>query len=119
MARPQESQLRKGVLELAVLALIARSEPIGAYGGALVEQLAARPTLAAPQGTVCPLLTRLRQQGTVETTWRESPTGPPRRYYRLTPDGVRRLSAQRSTWQALTSDMAAVLRDPAGKDTQS
>ena len=97
----------------------ARSEPTGAYGGALVEQLAARPTLAAPQGTVYPLLSRLRQQGTVETTWQESPTGPPRRYYRLTPDGVRRLSAQRSTWQALTSDMAAVLRDPAGKDTQS
>ena len=119
MARPQESQLRKGALELAVLALIARSEPTGAYGGALVEQLAARPTLAAPQGTVYPLLSRLRQQGTVETTWQESPTGPPRRYYRLTPDGVRRLSAQRSTWQALTSDMAAVLRDPAGKDPQS
>ena len=116
MARPQESQLRKGALELAVLALIARSEPTGAYGGALVEQLAARPTLAAPQGTVYPLLSRLRAAGVVETTW---PTGPPRRYYRLTPDGVRRLSAQRSTWQALTSDMAAVLRDPAGKDTQS
>lgn len=119
MARPRESQLRKGALELAVLALIARSEPDGVYGGALVGRLAARPALAAPQGTIYPLLSRLRRQGIVETAWRESPAGPPRRYYRLTPDGVRRLSAQRSTWQALTSDMAAVLRDPAGKDTQS
>ena len=42
MARPRESQLRKGALELAVLALIARSEPDGVYGGALVERLAAR-----------------------------------------------------------------------------
>ena len=118
MARPQESQLRKGVLELAVLALIARSEPIGAYGGALVEQLAARPTLAAPQGTVYPLLSRLRRQGIVETTWRESPAGPPRRYYRLTPDGAGRFSQQRATWRSLASDMADVLKDPAGKDTQ-
>ena len=74
MARPRESQLRKGALELAVLALIARSEPEGVYGGALVESLAARPALAASQGTIYPLLSRLRQQGTVETTWQESPT---------------------------------------------
>ena len=78
MARPRESQLRKGALELAVLALIARSEPEGVYGGALVESLAARPALAASQGTIYPLLSRLRRQGIVETTWRESPAGPPR-----------------------------------------
>ena len=114
MARPRESQLRKGALELAVLALIARSEPEGVYGGALVESLAARPALAASQGTIYPLLSRLRRQGIVETTWRESP----RRYYRLTPDGVRRLGEQRATWRSLASDMAGVLKDPAGKDTQ-
>ena len=118
MARPRESQLRKGALELAVLALIARSEPEGVYGGALVERLAARPALAASQGTIYPLLSRLRQQGTVETTWQESPTGPPRRYYRLTPDGAGRFSQQRATWRSLASDMADVLKDPAGKDTQ-
>ena len=118
MARPRESQLRKGALELAVLALIARSEPEGVYGGALVESLAARPALAASQGTIYPLLSRLRRQGIVETTWRESPAGPPRRYYRLTPDGVRCLGEQRATWRSLASDMAGVLKDPAGKDTQ-
>ena len=118
MARPRESQLRKGALELAVLALIARSEPEGVYGGALVESLAARPALAASQGTIYPLLSRLRRQGIVETTWRESPAGPPRRYYRLTPDGAGRFSQQRATWRSLASDMADVLKDPAGKDTQ-
>ena len=119
MARPRESQLRKGALELAVLALIARSEPDGVYGGALVGRLAARPALAVPQGTIYPLLSRLRRQGIVETTWRESPAGPPRRYYRLTPDGAGRFSEQRATWRALVSDMADVLKDPAGKDVQS
>ncbi len=104
-----EPQLRKGALELAVLTLVRRAEPDGIYGGALVEELAALPTLAAPQGTVYPLLSRLRAAGVVETTWQESPSGPPRRYYLLTEAGRERLAAQRRVWLALSRDMAALL----------
>ncbi len=108
-----EPQLRKGALELAVLALVERAEPDGIYGGALVEELAALPTLAAPQGTVYPLLSRLRAAGVVETTWQESPSGPPRRYYLLTEAGRERLAAQRRVWLALSRDMATILGGPA------
>ncbi|ARD41294.1 PadR family transcriptional regulator [Actinomyces gaoshouyii] len=104
-----EPQLRKGALELAVLALVERAKPDGIYGGALIEELAAFPALAAPQGTVYPLLSRLRAVGVVETTWQESPSGPPRRYYLLTQAGRERLAAQRRVWLALSRDMTALL----------
>lgn len=63
------SQLRKGVLELAVLGLLAE-EP--RYGSSLVDDLAGRPGLAITAGTVYPLLARLAKAGSVTTTWRES-----------------------------------------------
>ncbi len=50
------------------------------------------------EGTLYPLLGRLRREGVVETTWRESPSGPPRRYYRLTPTGRTPLDAFLSEW---------------------
>ncbi|WP_159624891.1 PadR family transcriptional regulator [Actinomyces sp. zg296] len=113
-----EPQLRKGALELAVLALVERAEPDGIYGGALIEELSALPTLTAPQGTVYPLLSRLRAAGVVETTWQESPSGPPRRYYLLTEAGRERLAAQRRVWLALSRDMAALL-DSAATTTRA
>lgn len=56
--------------------------------------------LVASEGTIYPLLTRLRQQGLVETTWRESTEGPPRRYYRLTEDGRIALASFAHQWKA-------------------
>jgi PadR family transcriptional regulator PadR len=50
------------------------------------------------EGTIYPLLSRLRRDGLVETTWRESSTGPPRRYYRLTKDGRASLAAFKDEW---------------------
>lgn len=103
-------QLRKGALEIAVLALVAAGErDAGVYGGALVEELGHFPSLAAKQGTVYPLLSRLRQHGLVSTTWQESPSGPPRRYYRLTEAGRARLTSQQDTWRSLAQDMSRIL----------
>ncbi|MEV5880624.1 PadR family transcriptional regulator [Streptomyces sp. NPDC052101] len=82
-ASKAESQLRKGVLEYCVLAIL-RDGP--RYGVELLETLAVN-VMTTSQGTIYPLLSRLRRDGLVETHWQESPSGPPRRYYELTPSG--------------------------------
>ena len=78
------SQLRRGVLEYCVLAALRDGEH---YGFELVKTLAAADGLLTSEGTIYPLLARLRRDGTVETKWRESAAGPPRRYYSLTTNG--------------------------------
>jgi PadR family transcriptional regulator, regulatory protein PadR len=90
-----ESQLRKGVLEYCVLGLL-RDGP--RYGIELLEKLAETGVLATSQGTAYPLLSRLRRDGLVATSWRESPTGPPRRYYELTETGAASLREFTRTW---------------------
>ena len=89
------SQLRRGVLEFCVLALLRDDER---YGFEIVRPLSEANGLVTTEGTVYPLLARLRKEGVVETTWRESPSGPPRRYYRLTPAGRSLLDAFMTEW---------------------
>ena len=89
--------LRRGTLEYCVLALLAGSPR---YGVELVRDLAADRALTATEGTLYPLLSRLRRTGWVETSWQESPIGPPRRYYTLTPEGQRELHRFRTEWVA-------------------
>ncbi len=102
------TQLRKGSLELAVLALLA-AQP--RYGADIVDDLATRPGLEASAGTIYPLLTRLKNSQLVETTWRESPVGPPRKYYSLTPSGRKQLAIQRDAWLALSRALATLLKE--------
>ena len=89
------SQLRRGVLEFCVLALLREGER---YSYELVRALGDADGLVTTEGTLYPLLGRLRREGVVETTWRESPSGPPRRYYRLTPDGQIALDGFVTEW---------------------
>jgi PadR family transcriptional regulator, regulatory protein PadR len=89
------SQLRRGVLEFCVLALLRDGEH---YGFEIVRKLSEADGLVTTEGTLYPLLGRLRKEGTVETTWRESSSGPPRRYYRLTPAGRSLLDAFATEW---------------------
>ncbi|MGI5485043.1 PadR family transcriptional regulator [Streptomyces lavendofoliae] len=91
------SQLRRGVLEFCVLALLRDGE---GYGVELVRKLGAIEALATSEGTIYPLLSRLRRQGLVTTVWRESPAGPPRRYYDLTPAGHHALGGFSQEWAA-------------------
>jgi PadR family transcriptional regulator, regulatory protein PadR len=70
------------------------------YGVELVTQLAAQTALTTSEGTLYPLLSRLRRSGWVATTWQESPAGPPRRYYELTRQGKEALAHFRSEWVA-------------------
>ena len=89
------AQMRKGTLQYCVLALLADDER---YGFDLVRSLAETDGMVTSEGTIYPLLSRLRRDGLVETTWRESTSGPPRRYYRLTAAGRASLDAFKDEW---------------------
>ena len=100
------SQVRRGVLELCVLALLSRQP---SYGYEIVATLAGWTPLAAGENTLYPLLRRLKSDGQLETFEAPSPTGPPRQYYRLTAAGHARLLTLQSEWSALASAVDAYL----------
>jgi PadR family transcriptional regulator PadR len=78
------AQMRRGAIEYCVLALLRNDER---YGFELTRELANFDGLVTSEGTIYPLLSRLRQDELVETFWQESLQGPPRRYYRITEKG--------------------------------
>ncbi len=102
------SQMRKGTVELAILALLARRDY---YGGELVDELATFPGLDAASGTVYPILKRMAKSGHLTTRWEESPAGPPRKYYALTASGNAELASLSSEWNQLQSALNALLAD--------
>ncbi|HEY7283060.1 MAG TPA: PadR family transcriptional regulator [Actinomycetota bacterium] len=89
------AQMRRGTLEFCVLALLRDGER---YGFDLVRALGAVDGMVTSEGTIYPLLSRLRRDRLVETSWQESPSGPPRRYYRLTDAGRAALEAFAGEW---------------------
>jgi PadR family transcriptional regulator PadR len=97
-----QSQLRRGVIELLVLALIDR-EPT--YGYEIVTALEGMPQLAVSEGTVYPLLRRLRKERLLDTFWQESAAGPPRQYYKLTAEGRRYLETLRREWRTASASV--------------
>jgi PadR family transcriptional regulator PadR len=101
-----EAQLRKGLVELAVLATIAPGET---YGYQIVERLRAVEGLALTESTVYPVLTRLARDGALAVRSEPSPAGPPRRYYTLTPDGVRRFQSMARGWSAVSASVSKLL----------
>jgi PadR family transcriptional regulator PadR len=103
---PALSQLRRGVLEYCVLALLRQQER---YGFELVRSLSAVDGLVTSEGTIYPLLTRLRKEALVTTFWRESDSGPPRRYYRLTHAGGAALAAFSDDWARFRDGVDALL----------
>jgi PadR family transcriptional regulator PadR len=90
------AQMRRGTLQYCVLSLLADEER---YGFDLVRGLAETDGMVTSEGTIYPLLSRLRRVGLVESTWQESPTGPPRRYLRLTVRGRAALEGFRLVWR--------------------
>jgi PadR family transcriptional regulator PadR len=102
------TQMRKGALEYCVLALLNRREM---YGLELVRTLAEVDGMVLSEGTLYPLLSRLRKDQLVDTTWQESATGPPRRYYRLTNKGRRALTDFTTEWRRYRDAVDALLDD--------
>jgi PadR family transcriptional regulator, regulatory protein PadR len=89
------TQLRRGVLEYCVLSLLAREK---VYGFDIVRKLSEVEELVTSEGTIYPLLSRLRRDGWVQTTWAESAEGPPRRYYTITDAGSHALAGFLHDW---------------------
>jgi PadR family transcriptional regulator, regulatory protein PadR len=100
------TELRRGVLEHCVLAVMLQKE---SYAFEIVRVLSKAGGLVTSEGTIYPLLARLRRDGLVDTTWRESESGPPRRYYRLTREGQRALRAFVGDWTRFRDAVDAVL----------
>lgn len=89
------TQLRKGLLELCVLSTLKGNR---LYGYDIVKRLGAIDGLVMGEGTVYPILSRFRRDGLVEATLEESPEGPARKYYRLTPRGRQLLATMQAAW---------------------
>ncbi|MCC7407540.1 MAG: PadR family transcriptional regulator [Phycisphaeraceae bacterium] len=88
-------QLRKGLVELCVMAALRDGE---AYGYELVQRLSQTDGMAVTESTVYPILARMAEANLVHVRKAESPNGPPRRYYRLTPLGQQRLREMLEQW---------------------
>ena len=101
------SQLRRGVLEFCVLALLADDER---YGFDLVRTLGSVEGMAVSEGTLYPLLSRIRREGLVVTTWRDSTSGPPRKYYSLTARGQKALASFAQEWTRFRDDVDRIFK---------
>ncbi|NDL59466.1 PadR family transcriptional regulator [Phytoactinopolyspora mesophila] len=113
---PSEAQiltnLRRGSLEYCILALLRDGER---YGLDIAQHLT-DGVLLAGEGTLYPLLSRLRKGGLVATSWQESSTGPPRRYYSLTADGREALRVFESAWVPFRAAVDAVVGHKVDRD---
>lgn len=89
--------MRKGVLEFCILSVLQRGE---AYPSDILSALK-DARLIVVEGTLYPLLTRLKNDGLLTYRWEESQQGPPRKYYKLTDDGKQFLGELRKTWDDL------------------
>lgn len=99
------TQVRKGVLELCVLRVLADGR---LYGYDIVKRLRGVRGLVIREGTVYPILSRLKKEGFVRTEIQESPEGPPRKYYELTAAGAEQLGEMRSSWEELVASIATL-----------
>lgn len=89
--------MRKGLLEYCILSIISRNE---AYASDILETLKDAELLVV-EGTLYPLLTRMKNEGLLSYRWQESTGGPPRKYYTLTDEGVELLSQLDLEWQTI------------------
>ena len=101
-----EAQLRKGCLEMAVLAALA---PARSYGLEIIRTLEKHSDLVLSEGTVYPILNRLREDGLVTSSWVESESGHPRKYYSLTRKGYDRATRMAEVWLQFTAGVNALI----------
>jgi PadR family transcriptional regulator len=102
-----EVQLRKGCLELAILASFWGGR---LYGLELLRGLEKESELVITEGTVYPLLSRLRAEGLLDAEWVEAELGHPRKYYRLTATGRRRAIAMAQIWSRFSANLDGLLK---------
>jgi PadR family transcriptional regulator PadR len=101
-----EAQLRKGCLDLVILAVLWNER---LYGLEILRRLEQVAGLDLAEGTLYPILMRLKQEGLLESTWVEAETGHPRKYYRLTRAGRHRTSQMCQSWEEFSQGIARLL----------
>jgi PadR family transcriptional regulator PadR len=101
-----EIQVRKGGLGLAVLAIL---WPERLYGLEILRRLESQAGLSIPEGTIYPLLSRMKAEGLVDSEWVEADAGHPRKYYRLTEPGRVRVLEMAGSWRTFAAGLERLL----------
>lgn len=100
-----KQQMRKGVLELCILSILSQGD---AYPTEIIEKLK-ETKLVVVEGTLYPLLTRLKNTGLLTYRWEESSSGPPRKYYKLTEIGEQYLKELQLSWRELVEAVSKTI----------
>ena len=101
----QNTQMRRGVLELCILSIIAEKD---AYASDIITKLK-EARLIVVEGTLYPLLTRLKNDSLTVYRWEESKSGPPRKYHQITESGLSLLAELKTDWQSLVSSVESII----------
>lgn len=101
-----ESQMRKGFLEFPVLLIIGAKT---SYAPDILKQLKSANLLVV-EGTLYPLLSRLRRHGLVDYSWEESRSGPPRKYYEITTEGRDVIKKLEASWETLARSVSTLIK---------
>lgn len=99
-----KAQMRKGILEYCILLILSHEDR---YAPQIIAELKAAEMIVV-EGTLYPILTRLKNQGLLTYRWEESPQGPPRKYYSLTPEGREALMGLNEAWDELIGQIANI-----------
>lgn len=102
-----KAQMRKGVLELCILSLLKEKD---AYASDIIEHLK-NAQMIVVEGTLYPLLTRLKNAKLLAYRWEESKSGPPRKYYSLTKDGEHAIEELSTTWNQLVAAVKQTIKN--------
>ena len=102
-----KAQMRKGILEYCILAILSRED---SYAPRIIAELKAADMIVV-EGTLYPILTRLKNQELLTYRWEESPQGPPRKYYTLTPQGHDMLRQLDAEWDILVEQIANIRKN--------
>jgi len=99
-----KAQMKKGILEYCILSIISREE---AYASDIIDEMK-KSKLLVVEGTLYPLLSRLKNDGLLNYNWVESKSGPPRKYYQLSDDGKKFLEELGQTWKELATAVSHI-----------
>ena len=102
-----EAQLRKGCLEMAILASLWQAR---LYGLEILRELSEKSNLEVAEGTLYPILSRLKAEGLLDSEWVEAEAGHPRKYYWLTPSGRRRAREMAGAWNEFTEKLTLLVQ---------
>ncbi len=99
-----KAQMRKGILEYCILLILSKED---SYAPKIISELKDAEMIVV-EGTLYPILTRQKNQGLLSYRWEESPQGPPRKYYSLTPKGREALEQLDQSWDELVSQIKTI-----------